>query len=239
MAFNALALREWATRSLKRCGVRVECSREVGGIHAEGDNAIVAVRSLTGDDEEGIRTRYVFNCTYSGLQAFSGSFAGRRTALKHEIAELSVVQVPDSLRRVGVTVMDGPFFSLTPFPARDLHTLSHVRYTPHVTLPSCGRQSPYASLDSYDKQTRFDRMKRDASRYMPVLQGLRYEDSLFEVKTVLVKNEIDDGRPILFERDLAIPGCYSILGGKLDNIYDIYARLDAEALSPLSEVATP
>jgi hypothetical protein len=55
---------------------------------------------------------------------------------------------------------------------------------------------------------------------------------------VLVKNELDDGRPILFERHAAIPGCYSILGGKLDNIYDIYARLDAETLRPLGEMVT-
>ena len=45
---------------------------------------------------------------------------------------------------------------------------------------------------------------------------------------MLVKNEGDDGRPILFERHEALPGCYSVLGGKIDNIYDALERLDAE-----------
>ena len=145
------------------------------------------------------------------------------------------MKVPELLQNYGITVMDGPFFSLTPFPARGMHTLSHVRYTPHFTLNPSVHPSPYECLDEYAKQTRFDRMKRDASRYMPSLDRLAYEESLFEVKTVLVKNETDDGRPILFERHATIPGCYSILGGKLDNIYDIYARLDAEVFVPTSQ----
>ena len=198
-----------------------------------GGGSQVIARSANGGDA--IQTRYVFNCTYSGLQSFNGGFAGCESQLKHEIAELALVKVPELLQNYGITVMDGPFFSLTPFPARGMHTLSHVRYTPHFTLNPSVHPSPYECLDEYAKQTRFDRMKRDASRYMPSLDRLAYEESLFEVKTVLVKNETDDGRPILFERHATIPGCYSILGGKLDNIYDIYARLDAEVFVPTSQ----
>jgi hypothetical protein len=53
-------------------------------------------------------------------------------------------------------------------------------------------------------------------------------DSLFEVKTVLIKNEGDDGRPILFEKHKELPGCYSLLGGKIDNIYDALEKLETE-----------
>ena len=31
-----------------------------------------------------------------------------------------------------------------------------------------------------------------------------------------------------------MPGCYSVLGGKIDNIYDVLEKLDAEAFSPVS-----
>jgi hypothetical protein len=51
-------------------------------------------------------------------------------------------------------------------------------------------------------------------------------ESLYEVKTVLCKNEVDDGRPILFKESQEIRGMYSILGGKLDNIYDILERIE-------------
>jgi hypothetical protein len=71
-------------------------------------------------------------------------------------------------------------------------------------------------------------MIRDASRYLPSISNSKYIDSLYEVKTVLVKSEGDDGRPILFEKHADLPGCFSILGGKVDNIYDIYEKMDSE-----------
>jgi hypothetical protein len=46
--------------------------------------------------------------------------------------------------------------------------------------------------------------------------------SLFEVKTVLVKNEHDDGRPILFQRQPRGSRIISVMGGKIDNIYDLF-----------------
>ena len=65
---------------------------------------------------------------------------------------------------------------------------------------------------------------------MPIIADSIYKDSLFEIKTVLAKNEVNDGRPILFEKHNQLPGCYSVLGGKIDNIYDVIDKLEAEAL---------
>ena len=72
---------------------------------------------------------------------------------------------------------------------------------------------------------------------MPAIRHAGYRDSLFEIKTVLIKNEGDDGRPILFERHPQLPGCYSILGGKLDNIYDVIEKLEAERLPLVGAVS--
>jgi len=74
-------------------------------------------------------------------------------------------------------------------------------------------------------------MLRDVRRYIPSISMAEYVDSLFEVKTVLIKNEGDDGRPILFEKHQEMPNCYSVLGGKIDNIYDILEKIDAEKFS--------
>ena len=73
-------------------------------------------------------------------------------------------------------------------------------------------------------------MVRDVARYIPSIITAEQKDSLFEIKTVLVKNEGDDGRPILFEKNKYIPGLYSVLGGKIDNIYDVIEKLDNEKL---------
>ena len=147
--------------------------------------------------------------------------------MKHEITEMALMQPPPELKKLGVTVMDGPFFSMMPFPARNLHTLSHVRYTPHVHWFDQQGIDPYQRMHDYDRASRVDRMVRDVTRYMPAIEGAKYIESLFEIKTVLVKNEGDDGRPILFEKHPELPGCFSVLGGKIDNIYDILEMIDA------------
>jgi hypothetical protein len=159
-----------------------------------------------------------------------GDFPGTNTKLKHEITEMALIHVPPVLASLGVTVMDGPFFSMMPFPARGLHTLSHVRYTPHCHWVDQPDLNPYQKLDSYDRETRVDRMVRDVARYLPVIEDKKCVESLFEIKNILVKNEGDDGRPILFEKHFELPGCYSILGGKIDNIYDVLEKLDSEQL---------
>lgn len=229
-AFDASKLASWAESELSACGVEVRLETRVIAI-SKGGPALskVAMRGKDGSDAE-IVSRYVFNCTYSGLNQFAGDFPCTRTHLKQEITEMALMRVPSVLKELGITVMDGPFFSMMPFPARGLHTLSHVRYTPHLHWSDKRGIDPYQKLDDYERATRVDRMVRDVGRYLPAALDAQYVDSLFEVKTVLVKNEGDDGRPILFEKHAELPGCYSILGGKIDNIYDALEKLDEEQI---------
>lgn len=227
-AFDASRLANWAERELDEHHVKIRLGTRVTGI-SQGPNGALTVAMHSGaGDSELVSCRYAFNCTYSGLNQLKGDFPGTHTALKQEITEIALMKVPRPLQDLGVTVMDGPFFSMMPFPPRGLHTLSHVRYTPHLHWNDQQGIDPYAKLGAYPRTTRVDRMVRDAGRYLPALLDAEHVDSLFEVKTVLVKNEGDDGRPILFEKHPGLPGCYSILGGKIDNIYDIFEKLDAE-----------
>ncbi|MBC7490142.1 MAG: FAD-dependent oxidoreductase [Glaciimonas sp.] len=227
-AFDARKLASWADRELNECGVEICLETCVAAI-SKGNNVLKVATRHEGSGEGETVSRYVFNCTYTGLNQFAGDFAGTRAGLKQEITELALMQVPTSLVGLGITVMDGPFFSMMPFPARGLHTLSHVRYTPHMHWNDQQGIDPYQKLNDYERSTRVDRMVRDVVRYLPAVLDAKYVDSLFEVKTVLVKNEGDDGRPILYEKHLELPGCYSVLGGKIDNIYDVLEKLDHES----------
>lgn len=229
-AFDSSKLASWAERELKESGVDVLLETRVTEI-ARSENALkVVLREKDGSETE-IATRYVFNCTYSGLNQFAGDFPGTHTKVKQEVTEMALMQMPPALEALGITVMDGPFFSMMPFPARGLHTLSHVRYTPHVHWNDQRGIDPYQKLYEYERASRVDRMVRDVGRYLPAVFDAKYVDSLFEIKTVLVKNEGDDGRPILFEKYSELPGCYSVLGGKIDNIYDVLEKLDDEQIS--------
>ena len=227
-AFDSTKLASWATRELNECGVQIRLETRVTAISNGYTNALQITVKPDRGIEELITSRYVFNCTYSGLNQFKGDFPGTQTGLKQEITEMALMQAPPALAGLGITVMDGPFFSMMPFPARGLHTLSHVRYTPHLHWNDEQGIDPYQKLNDYYRGTRVDRMVRDVGRYLPSVLTAKYIDSLFEVKTVLIKNESDDGRPILFEKHSGLPGCYSVLGGKIDNIYDVLEKLDAE-----------
>jgi hypothetical protein len=226
-AFNANALRSWMITELQQANIQVALNHRVSNAHpGEGGDIAFDLR-----DGEGRKTsdtcNLLFNCTYSGLgQVHKEESGSHGIDLKHEVAELSLIEVPRDLAGLGVTVMDGPFFSVMPFPARGVHSLSHVRYTPHCHWQDRQGLSPYEVLRQHPQESRVDRMLRDASRYMPTLAGSRHVESLYEVKTVLCKNEVDDGRPILFRENPEIRGMYSILGGKLDNIYDILERIE-------------
>lgn len=223
-AFDAGRLAAAAARMLAEANVDVRLNAEVAAIESAEGAVAVRVGGATH------RAHVVFNCAYSRLQPLSASEAP--LGLKHELTELALVRPPPELAGLGVTVMDGPFFSCMPFPARGVHSLSHVRYTPHMSWTEAGDRDPYVVLDAYPQESRVDRMLRDAARYLPAMAGCAYEGSLFTVKTVLSRNEGDDGRPILFERHGPGGRVVSILGGKIDNVFDVLERLDHEDLSP-------
>lgn len=235
--FDSKILAVWAGETLADCGVEIHFETHATEIRSSDSSTgkLLVNVSSKGMGEQILYSNYVFNCSYSGINSISGDFEGTDTALKHEIAEIALIQPPEELRDIGITIMDGPFFSMMPFPAENVHSLSHVTYTPHIswTESEDAKQSinPYLILASGPRSSRSSRMIRDASKFVPRISESEYLKSLYEVKTVLSTNEIDDGRPILFEKHPRLHGLYSILGGKIDNVYDVLSRLDEEDLS--------
>jgi glycine/D-amino acid oxidase-like deaminating enzyme len=229
--FDAELLNQGIGNQLSEYGVKISLNTRVSEIHRESAESISLTLSQSDVDRK-IMARYVFNCSYSGLNQFCGEFPGTARQLVHELTELALVKPPPSLEGLGITVIDGPFFSLMPFPSRGLCSLSHVRYTPHQSWPDRAGIDPYDKLQRYVRDSRFERMQRDVTRFIPSATELIHTESLFEIKTVMSRNSLNDGRPILLEKHPEIGACYSILGGKIDNIYDIFEGLGAEPLDP-------
>lgn len=180
----------------------------------------------------------VFNATYAGLNTALLASGLQPYALKHEFTEIALVTPPEDMAGLGVTVMDGPFFSLMPYPAAGAYSLTHVRYTPRTSwMDSADHPSAYALAETLPRTSRWRHMATDAARYMPCVADVTWQKSLFDVKTVLPRNETDDGRPILLHQHETLPALISVLGGKIDNIYDLFEVLprlksEWEGLSP-------
>lgn len=222
-AFNAVVLRELMRARLARLDVPVQFQAEAHHI-AQADDDTLRVTLASG---ETLRAKSVFNCTYAQINTLLHHSGLPLLPMKYEITELALIEPPPELRDLGITVMDGAFFSTMPFPAAGLHSLSHVRYTPHESWADLvnGYRDPYAYIAGLDIQTHATYMIHDAQRYLPVLSKARYVRSLYEVKTVLIKNETDDGRPILCREDYGLKNLYLVMGGKIDNIYDVLKYL--------------
>ena len=185
-------------------------------------------------EEISIGAKRIFNCTYSGINRVLSSSGLDVIPLKHELTEMTLLDMPKELEDFSITVMDGPFFSIMPFPARKQHILSHVRYTPHFWWLD-NSKCELVNSDGYIKSQQYREefgaksyqlhMLKDAARYMPVLQDCTLGDSLWEIKTILPQSEVDDSRPILFRRDSNMPEFISVMGGKIDNIFDIQEKI--------------
>ena len=178
---------------------------------------------------------HVFNCTYSRINALTTSSGLEVIPLKHEMTEMCLVDVPDILKSVGITVMCGPFFSVMPFPSvrhngHVVHSFSHVRYTPHYEWydEASNYIDAHYRLTHDVRHTCWDYMIHDAMRYIPCLQECKRLDSLWEVKTVLPRSEVNDSRPILCQFNYGLKGFHCVMGGKIDNVYDAVAAIQNE-----------
>ncbi|MBU2136605.1 MAG: FAD-binding oxidoreductase [Alphaproteobacteria bacterium] len=217
-AFDYRALHRSLADRLDAIGLEVRLGTEVTELEDRSEDVIVRLAS-----GEEIEASHVFNVTYSQINHVLRAGKLPQALLKHELVEIALIEPPAQLEGYAVTIMDGPFMSTMPYPAEGLYSLTHVRYTPQMSWTDADTsRSPYEVLASAVPETRHRHMILDSQRYVPCLADAAWVKSIYDVKTVLLKNEADDGRPILYQRQPRDSRVISIMGGKIDNIYDLF-----------------
>lgn len=225
-AFNSHILRDLLLKRLyKYPGITIHKEEEVKNISPVVGGDVVVVT-----DSQHYIAQHVFNCTYSSLNTLHRASGLPLLKLKHEVTEICLIKLPSVLGNFSITVMDGPFFSIMPFPSKGLHSLSHVRYTPHQSwmddeTVEHSQMDTHRYFDSLPRKSNYRQMYADAVRFLPALKAMEHVESMWEVKTVLVKSEEDDSRPILFQPHFGIRNYTCIMGGKVDNVYDVFEEL--------------
>lgn len=231
--FDAIKLKEQVKDKLANQQININYNSEVIKLQTNLNNSeeidIIYQEKLAEKNInlQTISAKYVFNCTYSAINKILQYSHLTTIPLKHELTEMALIKVPETLKNCAITVMCGPFFSIMPFPSLGLHTLSHVRYTPHFYWQDTENYLKIMDINELKTvvKSNYIYMIKDAQRYLSILKNCSYVDSLWEIKTVLPQSEIDDSRPILFQRHQKLPNLISILGGKIDNVYDISNEL--------------
>lgn len=129
-AFDAEKLKERMQQQLADNDIEVWTSSDCTGFNYD-DSKNFNISILSHDIEQQVSSRYLFNCTYSSINRINHISKRLKIPLKHELTEMALIKMPEAFLDFSITVMCGPFFSIMPFPSKGLHTLSHVRYTPH------------------------------------------------------------------------------------------------------------
>lgn len=195
-------------------------------------------------DEEGqeYRTGFLLNATYAGTNQILNMLGYEKFKIKYELCEIILCEVNDLLGQYGITVMDGPFFSIMPFGKTGLHSLTSVTFTPHMTsyeaLPAFGCQqrtdAGYCSILHLGNcnhcrekpESAFPYMAGLARKYLREEYEFAYRESLFSMKPILMSSEIDDSRPTVIRTFSVNPTCVSVLSGKINTVYDLDEVLD-------------
>lgn len=188
-----------------------------------------------------IKSDFILNATYASVNQILDKVQFEKFKIKYEICEIILCKVNNELSNVGITVMDGPFFSIMPFGKTGYHSLTSVTFTPHVTskneLPifDCQERSKgYCSSfqlgncnDCISKpQTAWPYMSKLAKKYLNDSIQFEYVESLFSIKPILMASEVDDSRPTIIRQHASKPTFYSVLSGKINTVYDLDEILD-------------
>lgn len=179
---------------------------------------------------------FLLNATYAGVNEVHALLGLEPFKIKYELCEIILCTVSDALKNVGITVMDGPFFSIMPFGKTGCHSLTSVTFTPHLTsydtLPtfpcqaqSGGRCRPGSLYNCNDCPAKpasaWPYMSQLARKYLREEYGFAYSHSLYSMKPILKASEIDDSRPTVIRQYSGAPAFFSVLSGKINTVYDL------------------
>lgn len=189
---------------------------------------------------------FVLNATYASVNQIIEKTEGidqEKFKIKYELCEIILCEPGDTLRGTGITVMDGPFFSIMPFGKTGLHSLTSVTFTPHVTsyeeLPTfqCQRESEYGRPECgpealgncntciHKPDSAWPYMSHLADKYLKPEYAYTYKESLYSMKPILKSSEVDDSRPTAIRVLSESPVFISVLSGKINTVYDLDAYL--------------
>lgn len=167
-------------------------------------------KRVTVEGPSGIRELafdYLVNATYSGRNLVAQWFGFPVEPLRFDLYELLLLRLP--IPQIAVTVMDGPFTSLTGTGREGEFFLSHIHDSvSRSVIPDDGMPPTWSGVTSNREN-----MLRHSSRYLPLLAEASQVRSMWMTRAVNAYARDFDARPTVIT-DHGF-GCWSVLGGKV------------------------
>lgn len=236
--YDARILRDYYLEEIQKYpGVAIEYGVKIKGISRDADCYEIITERGT------YRSGFVLNAAYAGINQILQMAGFEGVKIKYELCEIILCNANETLKEVGLTVMDGPFFSIMPFGKTGYHSLTSVTFTPHATsyeptpVFACQKRSGgFCTPDVLGNcnncgakpETAWPYMSSLARKYMNPRFDFSYAQSLFSMKPILASSEIDDSRPTVIRTDSVKPTFVSVLSGKINTVYDLDEVLENE-----------
>lgn len=230
-AFDAMRIRDWFIEKIKDFkDVSVFYNVRIDTVELKNGQYVIILKN--GDV---FVSSIVLNATYASINQIIDKFGFEKFKIKYEVCEIITCTISDNIKDIGITVMDGPFFSVMPFGLDGLHSLTSVTFTPHKTsydyLPTfnCQSKNRNCTVNSLENCNLCTSRPKSAWSYMHQLSKkylidsieIKYKDSLFAIKPILMASEVDDSRPTVIRTFSDEPRFISVLSGKINTIYDL------------------
>lgn len=229
--YDAQILKDYFLAELEKYP-NVSIRYNINVLRIEKDEKVFAVYT----ENECYETAFLLNATYASVNQILNMLGYEPFKIKYELCEIILCEVSENLRGMGVTVMDGPFFSIMPFGKTGLHSLTSVTFTPHAVsfedLPTFECQTVSDGYCTREKlgncnackahpQTAWAYMSGLARKYMREEYEFTYHSSLYSMKPILKASEIDDSRPTVIRSFSETPRFVSVLSGKINTVFDL------------------
>ena len=230
--YDAQILKEYLLKEISKSdNVEIIYNVKINRIEQKED--FFEINTQSGDT---YKTDFLLNATYASTNQITQMLGFEPFKIKYELCEIILCTVNDKLKNVGITVMDGPFFSIMPFGKTPYHSLTSVTFTPHITsydtVPTFECQEHSREFCSPEHlgncndcpakpQSAWPYMSNLAKKYLKEEYGFEYSHSLFSMKPILKASEIDDSRPTVIKMHSSSPTFVSVLSGKINTVYDL------------------
>ena len=163
-------------------------------------------------DSSKVSVYNVYNVTYTQVNEINRLFNIDEETTVTEYVEIPLLYIPVFMKKA-LTIIDGPYLSLTPFGSSKLHNLTSVIYSHHP-----------AEIDFQNRETfiKFI-LKQFKVLLQPEYQKFTYHGTLISKKITLKSSNTLDSRPLIIDKH----GNYTqIIGTKISNIIEMESSLD-------------
>lgn len=215
VVYDSTILQKLVADELKNASVRVLTNSNVQEL-SEIENGFAIT-----DQSTNFHASAVINCTYANFNDFNHGLGLVSQKLKYELTIVPIVKWREGLNPIGITVMDGRFFTVLPHGRTGNYLLYHVDHTVHDTREGYSYPIEWRNARNFvgtdNALKAFSKIKASSAKWLPDIANAEFVDYLTTVRVVLADVETSDKRPSLINRSEAKHPYFTVFSGKIDH----------------------